>query len=99
MSINTPAPAGQDRTDPRRPDTGSGAARDHVHHLREDGGTYRGIATAAGLAPATVHDLVSGRRPGTPYTAAALRCPSPARPCPAPAWTPEAPGSGSGPCT
>ena len=28
---------------------------------------------AAGLAPATVHDLVSGRRPGTPYTATALR--------------------------
>ncbi len=72
MSINTPTPAGQDRTDPRRPDTGSGAARDHVHHLRQDGGTYRGIATAAGLAPATVHDLVSGRRRSTNGTAAAV---------------------------
>ena len=73
MSINTPAPAGQHRTDPRPPDTGPGAARDYVRRLREDGGTYRGIAAAAGLAPATVHDLVSGRRPGTPYTATALR--------------------------
>ena len=73
MSINTPAPAGQHRTDPRPPDTGPGAARDYARRLREDGGTYRGIAAAAGLAPATVHDLVSGRRPGTPYTATALR--------------------------
>ena len=73
MSINTPAPAGQHRTDPRPPDTGPGAARDYARRLREDGGTYRGIAAAAGLAPTTVHDLVSGRRPGTPYTATALR--------------------------
>jgi plasmid maintenance system antidote protein VapI len=73
MSINTPAPAGQHRTDPRPPEAGPGAARDYARRLREDGGTYRGIAAAAGLAPATVHDLVSGRRPGTPYTATALR--------------------------
>ena len=73
MSINTPAPASQPRTDPRPPDTGPGAARDYACRLREDGGTYRGIAAAAGLAPTTVHDLVSGRRPGTPYTATALR--------------------------
>ncbi len=73
MSINTPAPAGQHRTDPRPPAAGPGAARDHARRLRESGGTYRGIATAAGLAPTTVHDLVSGRRPGTSYTATALR--------------------------
>ena len=73
MSINTPAPPARHRTDPRPPDTGPGAARDHARRLREDGGTYRGIAAAAGLAPTTVHDLVSGRRPGTPYTATALR--------------------------
>ena len=73
MSINTPAPAGQHRTDPRQPDSGPGAARDYARRLRESGGTYRGIAAAAGLAPTTVHDLVSGRRPGTPYTATALR--------------------------
>ena len=73
MSINTPAPAGQPHADPRPPDTGPGAARDYARRLREDGGTYRGIAAAAGLAPTTVHDLVSGRRPGTPYTATALR--------------------------
>ena len=73
MSINTPASVGQHRTDPQPPDSGPGAARDHARRLREDGGTYRGIAAAAGLAPGTVHDLVSGRRPGTPYTATALR--------------------------
>jgi len=73
MSINTPAPGGQHRTDPRQPDSGPGAARDYARRLREDGGTYRGIAAAAGLAPTTVYDLVSGRRPGTPYTATALR--------------------------
>ncbi len=43
MSINTPALAGQHRTDPRPPDTGPGAARDYARRLREDGGTYRGI--------------------------------------------------------
>src|SRR5271167_259141 len=73
MSINTPAPASQPRTDPRPPEAGPGAARDYARRLRETGGTYRGIAAAAGLAPGTVHDLVSGRRPGTPYTATALR--------------------------
>ena len=73
MSINTPAPASQPPADPQRPDIGPGAARDYARRLREDGGTYRGIAAAAGLAPTTVHDLVSGRRPGTPYTATALR--------------------------
>jgi plasmid maintenance system antidote protein VapI len=71
MSINTPA--SQPHADPRPPDTSAGAARDYARRLREDGGTYRGIAAAAGLAPTTVHDLVSGRRPGTPYTATALR--------------------------
>jgi plasmid maintenance system antidote protein VapI len=72
MSINAPAPASPLRTDPSPPETGPGAVGDHVRRLREDGGTYRGIAAAAGLAPATVHDLVSGRRPVTPYTATAV---------------------------
>jgi plasmid maintenance system antidote protein VapI len=72
MSINTPAPASQHRTDPRPPKTGPGAARDHISRLRETGGTYRGIAAAAGLASTTVHDLVSGRRPATSYTATAV---------------------------
>jgi DNA-binding CsgD family transcriptional regulator len=36
-------------------------ARSHVVVLRGSGGTYRSIADAAGLAPATVHDLVAGR--------------------------------------
>ena len=72
MSINTPAPASPLRTDPRTPETGPGAVGDHVRRLREDGGTYRGIAAAAGLASTTVHDLVSGRRRSTNGTAAAV---------------------------
>ena len=99
MSTSTPAPAGPPRTDPRTPETGPGAVGDHVRRLREDGGTYRGIAAAAGLAPATVHDLVSGRRPGTRYTATAvLSVSSPAVPR-ARVETPAAPGCGCGPCT
>jgi hypothetical protein len=73
MSTSTPAPPGQPPADPRPPDTGPGTARARIRRLRETGGTYRGIAAAAGLAPTTVHDLASGRRPGTPYTATALR--------------------------
>ncbi len=72
MSINTPAPAGHTPADPQQPAKGPGAARDHIRGLRQDGGTYRGIAAAAGLASATVHDLVSGRRRTTSGTAAAV---------------------------
>jgi plasmid maintenance system antidote protein VapI len=51
---------------------GSGTARDHVTRLRELGGTYRGIAAAAGVGPMTVHDIATGHRPATAGTAAAL---------------------------
>jgi transcriptional regulator with XRE-family HTH domain len=34
----------------------------HVRRLRRDGRTYRAIAAASGLAPATVSDLARGRR-------------------------------------
>ena len=50
----------------------AGVARDHVAALREDGGTYRAIALAAGLAPMTVHGIATGRRRPTPSTANAL---------------------------
>ena len=44
-----------------------------VRRLRQDGRTYRGIAAAAGLAPATVSDLDRGRRrPNRGTTAAVL---------------------------
>ena len=57
------------------------AARDHVTRLRQDGGTYRSIAAAAALSPATVHGLASGRRRAQPGTAAAvLTVTSPALP-------------------
>jgi transcriptional regulator with XRE-family HTH domain len=72
MSINTPAPSGPLPAGRPDPATGPGAARDHVRRLRRDGGTYRAIANAAGLAPATVYDLASGRRRPTCGTAAAV---------------------------
>jgi hypothetical protein len=49
-----------------------GTIQDQVRRLRDDGGTYRAIAAAAGLAPTTVHNLASGRRPPTPTTTKAL---------------------------
>lgn len=49
-----------------------GDVRDQIRRLQHDGGTYRAIAAAAGLAPGTVHDLASGRRPPTPSTTRAL---------------------------
>ena len=69
MSIST---SSRSPADSPRPGTAPGAARDRVRHLRLDGGTYRGIAAAAGLAPATVHNLISGHRPASPYTTTAL---------------------------
>jgi transcriptional regulator with XRE-family HTH domain len=53
--------------------TGSGDVKDQLRRLRAEGGTYRSIAAAAGLAPATVHDLAAGRRNPTPSTARALQ--------------------------
>jgi hypothetical protein len=48
------------------------AARDHLIRLQHDGGTYRSIAAAAALSPATVHALATGRRRAQPATAAAV---------------------------
>jgi hypothetical protein len=49
------------------------SARDHLATLREDGGTYRAIAQAAGIGPMTVHGIATGcRRPTTGTTAALL---------------------------
>ncbi|MGH3185663.1 MAG: hypothetical protein ACRDPY_00835 [Streptosporangiaceae bacterium] len=47
-------------------------ARDHVTQLRHDGGTYRSIAAAAALSPATVSALATGRRRAHPATATAV---------------------------
>jgi plasmid maintenance system antidote protein VapI len=72
MSTSTPTPPSQITPDPQPPAPGPGTARDHARRLRQDGGTYRGIAAAAGIAPTTVHDLVSGHHHPTPGTAAAI---------------------------
>lgn len=53
-------------------DTTPSAIREQLYRLRDDGGTYRSIAAAAGLATATVHNLASGRRQPTPHTTRAL---------------------------
>jgi hypothetical protein len=50
-----------------------GELQDQLRRLRAEGGTYRSIAAAAGLAPATVHDLTTGRRQPIPATTRALR--------------------------
>jgi transcriptional regulator with XRE-family HTH domain len=52
--------------------TDPGAIREQIRRLQNEGGTYRTIAAAAGLAPATIHDLASGRRQPTPATSRAL---------------------------
>ena len=67
------AAAGQAPTSPAPPSVPPGELRDQLRRLRAEGGTYRSIAAAAGLAPGTVHDLATGRRNPTPATIRALR--------------------------
>jgi hypothetical protein len=68
MTAPTVPPTGRNPASPGHPE----AARDHVTKLRQDGGTYRSIAAAAVLSPATVRSLTSGRRRAQPGTAAAV---------------------------
>ena len=71
MSINASARTAQAPADlPRH--ASRAAARAHIRRLRRAHRTYQGIATAAGVNPATVHDLVSGRRETTCGATAAI---------------------------
>ncbi|HEY1324522.1 MAG TPA: hypothetical protein VGF32_29960 [Streptosporangiaceae bacterium] len=76
MSINPAVGPGPAPADPPYPATSlaanRSAARARVRRLHHDASTYIGIATAAGLAPATVSDLARGRRRSTRGTAAAV---------------------------
>jgi plasmid maintenance system antidote protein VapI len=76
VSINPAAGPGPAPTDPPYPAPSLAAHRDaarsRVRRLRQDGSTYIGIASAAGLAPATVSDLARDRRRSTRGTAAAV---------------------------
>src|SRR5690348_14994359 len=72
MSINPQAGPVPSPADPPYPPPGQRSARAHVRRLRQEGGTYRGIAAAAGLAPATVSDLDRGRRRPNRGTSAAV---------------------------
>ncbi len=72
---DTPSTQHAARAAAASPGTEAGPAELHeqVRRLRAEGGSYRSIAAAAGLAPATVHDLATGRRQPTPATTRALR--------------------------
>ncbi len=70
MATATLTPAGPVPPDPGQP--ASSPAQEHVRRLHADGGTWTGIAAAAGLARTTVRDLATGRRPATPYTTTAV---------------------------
>ncbi len=72
MSTHAPAAPGPLPDGPPQPAADPGTARTHVRRLRQDGSTYAGIATAAGLAPATVSGLAVGRRRPTRGTTAAV---------------------------
>ena len=65
-------PAGQAAATSSDPAAVPDDVRDQIRRLQRDGGSYRAIAAAAGLSPATVHGLRSGRRPPTPATERAL---------------------------
>jgi uncharacterized protein YerC len=68
MTVPTVPPAGHNPASPGQRE----AARDHVAKLRQDGGTYRSIAAAAALSPATVRGLASGRSRAQPGTSTAV---------------------------
>ena len=68
MTAPTVPPAGQNPASPGQRQT----AREHVTRLRQHGGTYRSIAAAAALSPATVRALAAGRRRAQPATATAV---------------------------
>jgi plasmid maintenance system antidote protein VapI len=73
MSINPPAGPVPNQAGSPYPANGPDRARAHVRRLRKEGVTYRGVAAAAGVAPATVSDLDRGRRrPHRGTTAAVL---------------------------
>ena len=72
MSTHAPAAPGPLPDGPPQPAADPGTARTHVRRLRQDGSTYADIATAAGLAPATVSGLAVGRRRPTRGTTAAV---------------------------
>jgi len=72
MSASPRPPARKTANTSGQPGITASAVREQVRRLRDEGGTYRSIADAAGLAPTTVHNLASGHRQPTPNTARAL---------------------------
>ena len=68
MTVPTVPPTGRNPASPGQRE----AARDHLTRLRQHGATYRSIAAAAALSPATVRALTSGRRRAQPATATAV---------------------------
>ena len=72
MSTRHRPTVGQAAAASSEPGAAPGDIREQIRRLQHDGGTYRAIAAAAGLAPGTIHDLASGRRQPTPNTERAL---------------------------
>ena len=63
--------------------------------LRQDGGTYRASPPRPGPGTVQTWHRPPPSHPGTATAVLAVT----SEPCPAPAWTPAAPGCGCGPCT
>jgi len=72
MSTRHRPTVGQAAAASSEPGAAPGDIREQIRRLQHDGGTYRAIAAAAGLALGTIHDLASGRRQPTPTTERAL---------------------------
>jgi transcriptional regulator with XRE-family HTH domain len=72
MSTGTRPSANQAAAPSGQPRATRGDVRGQVRRLLREGGTYRAIAAASGLAPTTVHNLASGRRQPTPASTRAL---------------------------
>ena len=68
MTAPTIPPAGHNPANPGQRQ----AARDHLAQLRQHGWTYRSIAAAAALSPATIRALATGNRRTQPATATAV---------------------------
>jgi hypothetical protein len=72
MTVSTLTPVSESLSFPRQRTADYQAAREHIHRLRQHGGSYRSIAAAAMVSPTTVYDLASGRRQAQAGTSAAV---------------------------
>ena len=98
MSASPRPPARKTANTSGQPGIRASAVREQVRRLRDEGGTYRSIADAAGLAPPRSITWLPATASPRPIRLG-LCSKSPAKLCPAPDWTPAAPACGCGPYT